>query len=1329
MFNKKCLLIILSIIFIINLGMVFAEDASDLNQTGSDPDTLMIDDGNSNLDEIASSSEDDTLSASVEDSLGDDVISEDIPLVEKGVVSGGVDLTATHPWGPTDNVNGNRGGITYLIPSQATDIKFAYVYVNVYAGSAQSTYDLFANTTITTNNGVRNYSEYLWYPSGVIDGTRFIVNDHIDKVYSDYMIFYNVTDLVQGLNGTSVSVDVLSYPGERSFDGRIKLVSLILAYDDGDDDEVYYWFNAGQAWTNAKTGVSIEVGDIDISEDCKAVLTNIGLSSNDGFYQLNGMNLITQEDYGDVYIDGSYYQYHEWDLTDLFEPEMYLECTASSSGWASFKEAMSLFVIDNNYYSRNSTGDDELSFKTEYSMGTTPIILVYAGTNNTITASVKVNNAGTYGLKLLVDGVEVDSVNVNLQRQVPQTVQLTDPTIRPVDKNTDYKANHDKTNYTLLLYYDGEIVNSFSAEIPILYNGLLSKDFAYESGYDIPFSYSTSITGNIVVDVKDNTTYLDRKDLNRTDVWNLNLPDGSNLVKALIYIPYNYYIPNYLNNIPENENLIEMTFNGNKVDACGFYRDQSNILLAFTTEYPYAVYGYGVFIYDVTEYLRDGENTLLINKFDEYPALNPSALVYMYNMTGSDTMKYIYIENGADILENSYNDAKRPVELNTQFNVSSQLVESAELYVFAATDDSGDNAYIVFNGATTKWNINGRETSFNRLNVKRTLQDINNVTVGAYSLAPGYRLFALQQIMVLTKKIRTSVSSINTEYEDVAFAGTPNMIYIKIDNTRIGEFTVNLYADDVLIGNRNVTLNGRGTTVSIMDSTIRPVDENAVYGADNDKVKYTAEIVYNGVVIDSYSINASILYDGYLGKDVSYPSNAFEPFFEGTITGDIVINVKDPNTYLDNYDASRTDVWSVNLPANSNFVKALIYVPYNYFNPYEGLNENMSMFSSKFNNAEINPILMYRDQINFGNEADYGYGVLVYDVSKSIRVGSNTFVLNKKSNIPFVYPSTLIYMYNTTGSKAIKEIYISNGADLLSFSDFNELGRDVKTDSLFNVNSSGKLDAKMYVFAAGAQKGEGNVIFNGQINVDVWEGNSNSTNLYELDITDSLGDANSISFVSTGSYLLALQQIVVITKNNPDAPMGATATPTSISTTYDSGKAFAVNVLDINKNPVAGLKLSVKIYTGCKYVTKTLTTNSKGIATFTGASTLAIGNHKVEITSTSAQYSISKTTASIKVSKANTIVTAKKLTAKYKKSKYFKVTVKNKATKKAVKKIVLKVKVFTGKKAKTYKIKTDGKGIAKFNTKKLKIGSHKVVISSGNGNYVINKKSTILIKK
>ena len=58
----------------------------------------------------------------------------------------------------------------------------------------------------------------------------------------------------------------------------------------------------------------------------------------------------------------------------------------------------------------------------------------------------------------------------------------------------------------------------------------------------------------------------------------------------------------------------------------------------------------------------------------------------------------------------------------------------------------------------------------------------------------------------------------------------------------------------------------------------------------------------------------------------------------------------------------------------------------------------------------------------------------------------------------------------------------------------------------------------------------------------------------------------------------------------------------------------------------------------------------------------------------------------------------------------------------------LKIKVYTGKKYKIYKLKTNKKGVAKLNTKKLKRGSHKVVITSGNSNYKVSAKSTIKIK-
>ena len=99
------------------------------------------------------------------------------------------------------------------------------------------------------------------------------------------------------------------------------------------------------------------------------------------------------------------------------------------------------------------------------------------------------------------------------------------------------------------------------------------------------------------------------------------------------------------------------------------------------------------------------------------------------------------------------------------------------------------------------------------------------------------------------------------------------------------------------------------------------------------------------------------------------------------------------------------------------------------------------------------------------------------------------------------------------------------------------------------------------------------------------------------------------------------------------------------------------------------------------------------------------------------------------VKKCRTIVSAPKVTAKHKRSKYFKIKVKNKATKESVKKVKLIVKVYTGKKYKTYRVKTNSKGIAKINTKRLSVGKHKVVIRSGNKNYIIKKTSKIVIKK
>lgn len=189
----------------------------------------------------------------------------------------------------------------------------------------------------------------------------------------------------------------------------------------------------------------------------------------------------------------------------------------------------------------------------------------------------------------------------------------------------------------------------------------------------------------------------------------------------------------------------------------------------------------------------------------------------------------------------------------------------------------------------------------------------------------------------------------------------------------------------------------------------------------------------------------------------------------------------------------------------------------------------------------------------------------------------------------------------------------------------------------------------------------------------------------------------------------------------------------TFKTYYKSGKVFKVTVINqITKEPIANAKVALRLIhsLGVKSISKTLyaTTNSKGIASFKTISKVKPNYYDWGYDMTVKGYGdASMELYEISINNP-TITKAPKVVAKLKASKYFKVTVKNKINKKVVKNCKVKVKVYTGKKYKTYTIKTDKKGVAKLNTKILKKGTHKVEVSSGNYKYTINAKSTITIK-
>ena len=1230
--NKILLFVCLIFIITLSLGVVSAQD--------SDNSTL-------NTNDNGVSNE---LSISNEDTLSDVEISEDLPNIEAGTVSGDVVVKSEHPWAPSDPDNGNKGSLTYNVPKKATDIRFAYVYVNIYSGSAQPTYGSIANITIKTDNGNLNYEENLWINSGETNGHLYTVNDHITKCYSDYMIFYNITDLAQGLNGSAITVDVHSLPmSGKSFDGRIKLVSLLLGYDDGDNDTIDYWLNAGQAWTDSNTFVSFDNVNLDTEVESIS-LTNIGLSSIDATYTLNGLPLIADEEMGDVYIDGPYYQYHRWDVSEFINDGLNeLEFVASKDGWGSFKEIISALVI--YPYSENDEKSNEttVSFRTEFSTGVEPAICIYAGTNNTVGVTCYSSNQGQYVVELLADGVVVDRNSVVLPKNVFKTVYLTDSNIRPVDKSTVAGAENPKVNYTVRILFDNKVINSTSSLIPVVYNGYLGKDLSYP-GNDYELAFNGTITGDIKVDIKDAITYLERKDLNRTDVWNVALPSDSNFVKAYIYVPYNYFIPDYSKRIPEDGNMFNVTFNTVNIVPVGFYRDQSNLG-------SYAKYGYGLLVYDVTNLIENGANTFVLNKKDEYPAVHPSTLVYLYNTTGSSVIKDVYISNGADLLETSYNLANRPVKIDSIIEVNANLVDSAKLYVFAADAESGDSN-IIFNDNVYKnvWRGDKLSTEQYTLDISKTIQSKNNISF----VATDSNVLALQQIIVVTKKLQTVVSSVDGEYPNTVFAGTNNEITINIDNTRKGKFTIKLFADDILVNSTEITLNGDIYTLVLNDPTIREVNKKTVMGTDNDLVTYKVQILMDNEIINTYSVRLPILYNGYLGKGLSYPGNAYESVYDGIITGDIVIDVKEG--YLEFTNLTKTDVWNVALPSNSNFVKAWIYVPYYMFDPTFNIKEDENIFLTTFNNVTVKPAAIYRDQTNMGVYGSYGFGLVVYDVSTLISKGSNSFYLNKVNGTSTVCPSTLVYLYDTVGSKTTKHVYISNDVDLLATIAFNTTGKTIQSDSTISVDVGDVTNAKLHVFATSAQKGDSNVIFNGKNYGDVWNGSENSIEKFTLDITDAIKKDNVISLVGTGDNVLSLQRIIVVAENKVITKTGTVISVNNVSMDYSAEKYLSVSLKDVLGNVLAGKNVSVLIGTDLN----NLVTDANGQARLLLAN-LASGTYNVVATfNGDDSYVNSDAKASIIVnpkSKISTAITASDMTTQYKAGKYLTVTLKDKDNK------------------------------------------------------------------
>ena len=193
--------------------------------------------------------------------------------------------------------------VTYIykpLPSNAK-IKSAHLMVAVYMANMNRNYPVPIELTF---NGKTLVNETLSSTYDNSEGT-VIINDNINRVTSDYLIYFNVTDEVN-LNGNYVHIDLT-----KSQTGNVKMATLFVAYDDDDYDLYYYTINYGHDVVNIDdyTSSTRFQGVYSGSRVYDAQLSSYYLASVNAAYKFNGRileNIIPQ---------GGYDGYCTWNIT------------------------------------------------------------------------------------------------------------------------------------------------------------------------------------------------------------------------------------------------------------------------------------------------------------------------------------------------------------------------------------------------------------------------------------------------------------------------------------------------------------------------------------------------------------------------------------------------------------------------------------------------------------------------------------------------------------------------------------------------------------------------------------------------------------------------------------------------------------------------------------------------------------------------------------------------------------------------------------------------------------------------------------------------------
>ena len=673
-----------------------------------------------------------------------------------------------------------------------------------------------------------------------------------------------------------------------------------------------------------------------------------------------------------------------------------------------------------------------------------------------------------------------------------------------------------------------------------------------------------------------------------------------------------------------------------------------------------------------------------------YPTIDVPSSIYVDfdNKTGNFNIKVLDINesmnfSGNDLSLNYSSDGSNWFSLNftdneTFFNEGSNITEVRD----------GKTYIKVGEGETAKYYIIAN--SYNK-----TI-DGNNVTFylpAAYLLKNGVIFFRVNDTVNATLNVMYSNKTV-TPIEDAKDITLKiingNKIVVpatsQLDENKTVKFEINVVDKN---GN-NVTFNKEDFNLTIIYYGDNNLTSEQLT-IDNFTLKLVNKTVDNTTIeVWEISFVSPNIGGNYTNAklNITFRNNTVD---EAIITKDVafieirVLNNESATEYQNNYLVAQ--LWNNYL--NTPVLSKTIY--------YQFVNSSMSIkwgYTTNNVTGKTNVTLDYIYSLGSGYlPVAKGYNVILTTGDGILAIGKNCTINITKAQATLTI-DTISIVYGSGNPVVIKLVNNKTKKGIVgSKITFKIYSNKKWSNATVTTGSDGKATIRLNGFGAGTYT----------VRVNSVDGNVQVTNYKK-----------GTSYVESKVTIKAIK----------NAKISAKAT----TAYYNYGSQFKVKMTNSKGVALKGAVVLLNIFTGKKFKAVSLMTDDKGYA-YWKVSGISIAKHRVLIGSGSTGATAKVVQTYITLKKGKTTVSAPKVINKYKKSAYFKITIKNAGTKKVLKGIVLKVKVYTGKKYKTYKIKTNSKGVASLNTKALKKGTHKVVITSTNKYYTVSKSGKLIVIK